>query len=228
MSQSMETREKLRLYSERVHSIKQLSGFRKGSRLPDQASEGTHRWVASMAESEMDDDLQSTLDRLREQFRFKRRELQIEGPIEGIGTIQTPCFTYQISVQASEDDPTQVKWCRELKRIRAMERILTTAFDESFPPAMWTLEIPVGDELDIEDVIDNIEDAENQAIRIHYDKDCTWCDVHIEGVAGTLRVTPQAFVISPSSSIKPRQIFESLLAMRSRLSQIQSFDSFQG
>lgn len=217
----------VRIFSQRLQSIKQLSGFRKGSKLPDAATDSANKWVATMAEGELDADLQQTLDLLRANFKFKRREIQIAGPIDGLGTITTPFFTYQITVQVSTEDSAQVVWCRELQQISEIEKLLTPEFDECFPPAMWTLQIPVQDAMDIEDVIDNIEDAENDAITIHYDKDCTWCDVRIKNVPGTLRVTENAFEISPPSSIKPKQVFESLLAMRSKLGEIQSFDSFQ-
>lgn len=223
----METRQRLRIYSDRVQAIKQLSGYRKGSKLPDQASDSANKWVASMAESELDEDLQQTLDRLREAFRFKRRELQIDGPMDGLGVITTPFFTYQITVEVSPEDPAQVLWRRELRQIEDIQKVVTPEFDQCFSPAMWVLEIPVSEPMDIEEVIDNIEDAENESIDIHYDKDCTWCDVRIDEISGTLRVTSEAFVISPASSIKPKQVFESLLAMRSKLAEIQSFDSFQ-
>lgn len=226
MSTTAKTQDKLRIFSEREQSIKQLSGFRKGARLPDSATDSANQWVAKMAESELDEDMQRTLDALREQFRFKRRELQIDGPIEGLGVITTPFFTYQVTVQILETDPTQVVWRRELRQWDQIEKVLCPEFDHCFPPALWALEIPVGEAMVIEDVIDNIEDAENDAITLHYDKDCTWCDVRIAGISGTLRVMPNAFLISPPSSIKPQQIFECLLAMRAKLSEIQSFDTF--
>lgn len=226
MSTTAKIQNKLRIFSEREHSLKQLSGFRKGSRLPEAATDSANQWVAKMAETELDDDMQKTLDSLRAQFRFKRRELQIDGPIEGLGVITTPFFTYQIMVQVSPTDPSQVVWRRELRQLEQIEKVLCPEFDLCFPPALWALEIPVAEPMDIEEVIDNIEDAENDSIQVHYDKDCTWCDVRIDGISGTLRVTSSAFLISPPSSIKPQQIFECLLAMRAKLSQIQSFDSF--
>lgn len=217
----------VKIFQQKWQPLKQLAGYRKGSKLPDSVSASANKFVASMAEDELNTDMQETLDLLRANFKFKRRELEIDGPSEGAGSIATPFFTYQISIELDPERITHARWTCELNQIHDPQKLMTDSFDECFGAANWILEMPVKDPMDIGDVIDNIEDAENDAIDINYDKDATWCDVNIQGVLGTLRVTPSAFVLSPPSSIKPRQIFETLLQMRIRLAEIQDFDQFQ-
>jgi len=217
----------VKIFQQQWQPLKQLSGYRKGSKLPDSVSASSNKFVASMAEDEINEDMQEALDLLRANFKFKRRELEIDGPSDGAGSITTPYFTYQIGIGLDPERITHACWTRELNHIHDPQKLITDAFDECFGAANWILEMPVKDPMDIADVIDNIEDAENDAIEINYDKDATWCDVNIQGVLGTLRVTPSAFVISPPSSIPPRKIFETLFQMRVRLAEIQDFDQFQ-
>lgn len=217
----------VRIFYYKSMPLKELAGYRKGQKLPDSANPSWNAMVGTMGQADLDQDLQATLDLLRANFKFKRRELEVVGPADGQASLMMPPFSYQSAIELDEERLTHAKWKREVFGINEPDKLLTPEFDQCFGMANWTLQVPASSPLNIEAVIDNIEDAENDAIAIDYDKDFTRCDVKIEGVIGSLRVTRDAFLLSPPSSIKPRQIFETLLQMRTRLAEIRDFEQFQ-
>ena len=78
---------------------------------------------------ELEEDLDQTFQSLKTAFRFKRRDIETQGPADGGAVAVTPYFNYEASVSLDPDDPTSVVWRREITSIRDPDSIMTDAFD---------------------------------------------------------------------------------------------------
>ncbi|MFO0825097.1 MAG: caspase family protein [Gemmataceae bacterium] len=70
--------------------IKDLQGYRKTHSLPERANEWARKYVNRVAVADIKADLDNTFDMVREQFGFKRKDLDVSAERDGMGYIRTP------------------------------------------------------------------------------------------------------------------------------------------
>jgi len=102
--------------AESVGNVKELAGFRKTHSLPERANEWARKYVNRIAQPDIKADLDNTFDAVREQFGYKRKDLDVSAERDGLGFIRTPDFEYTVTVEVNPDDPTEVIW-RQCKLI---------------------------------------------------------------------------------------------------------------
>ena len=65
--------------------------------VPDKFDDRGIKFVAKIAASEIENDIESVFQKMRKAFKFKRLDTKVDLPDPGWGTIETPYFTYSIN-----------------------------------------------------------------------------------------------------------------------------------
>ncbi len=206
-----------RLLNERVVPYKQLSGFAKHHRIPTTCSDSDQRYLAELANDEIDGDLQEVFSALRKSFGLKRKEISVVGPSEGGGVITTPFFNYEIQVSLNPEDPAKVIWRRIISEISEPARVFAGPFEDVFEKQFSVLEILVAHPLDLEAIVDHIEDAELETVKIDYDKDLTWCEVQFTDSTTMVMIKPDSIRVVSRKEISPHELLESFLRIQKEL-----------
>lgn len=206
-----------RLFTLRPEHICQLGGFEKHHNIPTAVNPRTLSWVDQLTAHELDRDLQKVVDLLRRNFHFKRRQLDVHGPEGRRGVIETPFFTYEVSVDLDRANPSSIIWRRDINRIRNIEYVVGEAFLNCFEKAHWRLEIAWGLNVTLADLIDRIEDLESEDIHVDYDKDLTWCRVGTANTLSTLLILDGTMQVSRDAAVAPRDLINDLIEFQSKL-----------
>ena len=109
--------------AESAGRVKDLAGFRKTHTLPDRANEWARKYVNRIAAADIKADLDNIFDMVREQFGYKRKDLDVSAERDGLGFIRTPDFEYTVTLAVNPDEPTDVIWRREIGRLSGPENI---------------------------------------------------------------------------------------------------------
>jgi hypothetical protein len=199
---------KLKFLEQRSELIKQLPGFQKHFRVPTSANASDQKFIATLTEPLLDDDLQETFSTLRKSFGLKRKEISVDGPFEGSGMVETPFFKYEIRAEIDEETPSRVTFTRSVSNITEFARVIAGPFDEVFGQRFSTLIVDVDTELDLEAIVDAIEDEEPEGVSVDYDKDLTWCEIQLLESTATIIVEPNAISVQSVRETTPKQLLE--------------------
>lgn len=214
---------KIRLISQLVRPLKELKGFQKSHRLPQNRRDGM-RFLAEISSAEIVADLDDKFAALKNGFGFKRREISAF-PGEGSGYIETPYFRYKISVDFSGEDFSKVVWQREIEEISEPNQIINPIFLEAFGKQFNSLELISPAPFPLEDIIDRLEDLESDLITIDYDKDVTWCDIRFAPNQTPIHLAGNRLRISsPLKEVSPLELFESLAEVQRQVFELMGTD----
>ncbi len=219
MESQSATIDKARIFTLRAEPVGKLRGFEKHHKIPTVANPRALSWVDQLARNDLNNDLQEVVDLLRGNFHFKRRHLDIHGPEDRRGVIETPFFNYEVSVDLDREDPSWIIWRREINHIRNIDQVVGQAFLSCFAKANWRLEIVWDLKFSLVDLIDRIEDLDTADIRVDYDKDLTWCKVAMANTTSTLLISDGTLQISRESAVAPRELIADLVDFQFQLSE---------
>ena len=203
----------IRLLSESRRSLKSLTGFKKSSRLPGKGETISESYLADVAQADLDSDLDKTFAALRSKFGLKRKEMRTMGPVDGLGAITTPVFTYEVAVEAIADQPHQVLWRRAITAITEAEAVTSDPFAVVFGDDFNTLEINSAISIDVESVIDRVEDADAEGVSVEYDRDATWCRIELSQQKTTIEVHEDSIRVSSRVETSPEKLIDSLFSI---------------
>lgn len=206
----------IQLVSRRQTPIKQLQGFQKHHRIPTGNSATDQRFVFDIVQEQLDTELQETFGALRKAYGLKRREIQVEGPTEGCGSIITPFFRFDTQVFQLEDQPSLAQVQKFISNVTESARIFAGPFDQVFGTQFSEVEASTGNQLILEDIVDHIEDLESNELDLDYDKDLTWCEIQLRDQACSLRLTPTEIRFTSHREISPQPLLEMFLNCQSR------------
>lgn len=217
---------RLRFLEQRVEQIKQLPGFKKHHRVPTSANASDEKFIATLAEPLLDSDLQDTFSALRKAYGLKRKEISVDGPFEGTGIIETPFFHYHIEVAIDPEFPSRVIFTRSISDITEPARIVAPAFETVFEKRFSLMEIETSDALDLEAIVDAIEDAESELVKIDYDKDLTWCEIQVINSAATVIVSENSIRVESARETTPQLLLETFAEIQQQFIESLQFDEF--
>jgi len=206
-----------RLIAERSESIKELSSFAKHHRVPTQCSDSDQRFIADLAEPQLDEDLQTVFSSLRKSYGLKRKEISVDGPNDGGGVIRTPFFNYEIQVLQNQDYPGKVVWRRMISEITEPARVFAGPFEEVFENQFTVLEVLMTNPLDLEAIVDHIEDAEIETVKVDYDKDLTWCKIAFTDSTSEAMIRNESIRVINRREVSPQDLMESFLKIQHEL-----------
>jgi hypothetical protein len=180
--------------------VKDLSGYQKGHRLPDQVTPSAKRFIAKIAMEDIREEIEEMFNQLREQMGFKRKDLEADAEKEGLGFIRTPAFDYTLQAVLDDSDPTVLRWTREVTHIQDPEMIRSPGFQAVFGTMFDTLRFELTDPVDVTAFIDRFEDEPLKGVKLRTSIDASSCDLTVEGFVGSIRLEPDCLVISGRSA----------------------------
>ncbi|MDB5309851.1 MAG: hypothetical protein JWO38_4053 [Gemmataceae bacterium] len=181
--------------AESVGRVKDLAGFRKTHSVPDRANDWARKYVNRIAGGDIKTDLDNTFDAVREQFGYKRKDLDVSAERDGLGFIRTPDFEYTVTVTVNPDDPTEVVWRREVGRLTdpgfVRSEGFTAVFGSMFDKLVFEFAVPV----DVAEFVDRIEDDPPEGVKVSVASGSDAAEVKLAGFAGRVTVTRDAVEI---------------------------------
>jgi hypothetical protein len=216
---------RVRLVNHQIRPLKEMPSFQKQHRVPATAKEGKG-FLNSLARDQIQSDLDEKFSALRNGFGFKRREMSVADPYEGCGSIETPFFNYEFSVDFLDQDPTKVCLQRTIKDIRETTSLLNPVFSQIFGNQFNTLELRFSEPLNLEAIVDAVEDLDSDQIIVQYDKDLTWCELHFADASRSVRLEGKLLSIaSPMNSTSPADLLRMLADVQQRISHLLRFEA---
>ena len=209
----------IRLLCETRRGLKTLSGYRKHHRMPEKGNVVADDFLAELAKQDLNEDLDNAFARLRAEFGFKRRELSATEPIGNFGEVSTPGFTYEVSVSTIEGEGANVTWRRAISNISQADSVTGPEFEKTFGKQFDTLELALKEPIDVEDVIDQVEDCEDETVRIDYEKDASWCKIEFRGRKESILVEADQIRVSSGGEVSPSQLIDTFLSAHERFFQ---------
>ena len=202
------------LLAEQRIALKDLKGISKTASTPQKGVPLSQKYLNDLAFEHLDENLQSTFAKLRSNFSFKRKELTADGPVDGIGVISTPAFIYEVTVIPIEDDNRKVLVRRCIRQISEADAITGAEFAKVFETDFNQLQVASETNLDLEDIIDRVEDAESTEVEIDYDKDVTWCKIGVSGTRTTITIQPNEILVTGPADVSPEELIDSFFELQ--------------
>lgn len=182
--------------AESTGKVKELAGYRKTHSLPDRANDWARKYVNRVAAADIKSDLDSVFDMIRDQFGYKRKDLEVSAERDGLGFIRTPDFEYTVWLEVNSDDPTEVIWRREIGRLAGPEFVRTDSYQAVFGAMFDRLVFEFAVPVDVAEFVDRIEDVPPEGVKVGVARDANAAEVTLAGFAGKIAVTPHAVTIS--------------------------------
>ncbi len=161
---------------------------------------------------------------VREQFGFKRKDLDVYAERDGMGYIRTPDFEYTVTVAVNPDDLTEVIWQREIGRLSGPEFVRSQGFQAVFGSMFDRLVFEFAQPVDVGDFVDQLEDAPPEGVKVGVASDANEAEIVLAGFAGKVIVTPESVVIhgSRGSSASLLEQFLAFLRKFTGLGEVKS------
>ncbi len=196
--------------------LKTLAGFEKHHRIPVGDEEAAERYLANIGVQDVGRDLDIFFKKLRDEFRYKRRELEVAGPIDGTGSIQSPDFEYRVHLRPDKESPESVIWERSVVGLSSWKILLTEAFQKIFDPYLSSILIELSDPIDTFAVIDHVEDLAESDCEVDYDREGTWCDIRTSDLDAKMRIMPHQILVDGPLSLSTADLIENYWQLQSR------------
>jgi Caspase domain len=180
--------------------VKDLAGYQKGHRIPDQATPSAEKFVARIAAQDVRGDVEETFNTLREQMGFKRKDLEAAAERDGQGFVRTPVFDYTVGVSLDPADPTEVVWRREVSHIQDPAMIRGPGFQAVFGTTFDTLVFEFTAPLDIAELVDRLEEEPIAGVHVRSSIDASACEITLDGFAGAIQVQADRLTITGRSA----------------------------
>ena len=189
--------------------VRRLSGFKKSHTVPKEVNSFTESFVERIGSSEVESELDDVYRRLRDGLGLKRREIDKDYPGGSSGTVMTPAFDYSVSLKQDPDEPSDALLEHAITNIRQPDVIMSDEFQGICDDVFDTVEFHSPRSIDVEQLIDSIEDAKPGGINLDdYDDDCTYCDLSVDGMDCTVRVTSHTIEVTGRGRQNPRDLAE--------------------
>jgi hypothetical protein len=207
------------LLREQLESIRSLPGFKKTDKVPTAVNSYAKSLVADLSSELIAADVNEVRDALRKHFAFKRKDLDAATPGDGTGSILTPYFVYSITVTLNPTNPAEIIWRRQISDIKEPEQVLSPAFANTFPKTFSTVEFLPPQPIDLPAFIDELEDADDDRLKLNYDPAATWCRISMPGLLGQIEVTPNRLALIQLNPTSPELLLEAFFKIQAMLVQ---------
>ena len=190
------------LLGHRPGNVKNLLGFRKGFHkvpavLPDN---NFARQFPAMCAPDLEQLSRELFEKLRAARGYKRKEINLNvGSPDA--TLTTSDFTLDLRYELDPADPGDFRMIHDLHTIRDIAVFADGSLNDVFSGVFNRVSFSFGQAIDIEDLIDELEEAPGGAANLRYPPDCSECTIQLTGFVGLVRVTPRELeVVSPAGT----------------------------
>jgi hypothetical protein len=132
---------------------------------------------------------------VREQFGYKRKDVDASAERDGMGFIRTPDFEYTVSVGVNPDDPSEVVWRREVGRLTDPAFVRSEGFAAVFGSMFDRLVFEFAVPVDVAEFVDRIEDAPPEGVKVTVASGADAAEIRLAGFAGRVTLTRDAVEI---------------------------------
>lgn len=185
-------------------SIKRLSGFRGGHKVPDYRSQRTEEWVSELAEGDLRDEIETFFEGVKNSGVYKSRDIKYDSPANGGASIRTPDFEFSISYSQSEQYPGQYEVRYELLRLNTPEILDTDWFNNLFRRVFDEAVFEFSGKVNVEKLIDRAEEIED--LSVDYDGNRSYCSIRFSGFEGEVTVTEDSLTYSFRRAETPKEM----------------------
>ncbi|MBX9627572.1 MAG: hypothetical protein K2X82_27475 [Gemmataceae bacterium] len=175
--------------------VKDLAGFHKTHSVPDRANEWARKYVNRVAQPDIKADLDNVFDAVREQFGYKRKDLDVSAERDGLGFVRTPDFEYTLTVHVDPDDPAEVIWRREVGRLSDPGFVRSEGFAAIFGTLFDKLVFEFAVPVDVAEFVDRIEEDPPEGVKVSVASGAEAAAVKLAGFGGRITVTRTAVEI---------------------------------
>lgn len=181
--------------AETVGRLKDLSGFRKNHTVPACANDQARKFAQRIGFSDLKADLDQMYERIREQFGYKRKEMEAICEATGYGTIRTPDFEYTVLLELDQSNPAQVIWRREVGQLSSVELVRQRGFHQVFGTVLDRLVLEFREPLDVAAYVDRWEMEAPPGTKVRVNSEATQAEITLSGLAGRIWVTADSVTI---------------------------------
>jgi hypothetical protein len=169
--------------------VKELAGFRKSHQVPATATPAARAFVARLAADDIRADLDRTYDAVREQFGYRRKDLDREPDL-----LRTPDFEYEVSVELDPHDPGVAVIRRDIGRLKDAAFVRSPAF-VAFGKPFDSLVFEFAERLDVSGFVDGLEELPKSVATLQPSADGKSCEVTLPGVPGRILVERNSLTV---------------------------------
>ena len=199
--------------------IRHLKGFdKKRHKLPTSWDSYSVDFIRKLAQEELDEHLESMFQKLRSEFRWKRKEISVSKPEIGFGSVSTPVFDYSLETVFDNDDLNSMTWRRSVDNIREPQALLSESFSKIFDQVFDRIEQRFESPIQLAGWIDHLEDLEDPKIRLDYDSQLTHCDLRLDGIDAIIQVAPEKLQVIHPQKDRAQRIVDSFLEIQKSIS----------
>ncbi|WP_320128713.1 caspase family protein [uncultured Sphaerochaeta sp.] len=139
-------------------SISQLPGFiRKSHQVPKNKSQATQKFVFKIGSSLIEDAVRAVAIGAKDSFQYKRSQIPKTEVSEGVGTVACLDFDFQVTIDQSEDDPTEYILEKKANNFKLRDGYTIDAIDGILEKTIDSLFLVLKNPPKIEKIIDAIE-----------------------------------------------------------------------
>jgi hypothetical protein len=215
--QSTEVLQRLSFRSARSGPVKRLDAFDKSRHtVPDAVNAATNGFLAKLVADELATEAESIFQAVRGAFGYKRKEmsLSVGSPV---AELTTPDFVFELAYALNEADPAEWTLTRTLHPKTGGEFLHRPECAELFAGQFTDLVFGFAQAVRVEAVIDAIEELEDSTgLKVDYPSDCRDCELSVEGVAATVRLTASTLEMVFPQPGAPGELLDAFLAVRHR------------
>lgn len=190
--------------------IKNLPGFKSNHSPPKDVSDYHNNWVKSISEELLNSELNEIAEKLRKKLNYKRKDISKPVIYDGAGQLSTKDFDYHIDINQSQEDSKNYVITKRIENFKNSDNdiLKNKAFNEVFSNTFDELKFELSEKIDIDNIIDIIEDAENEElINVSYNQsDISRCEIQINDFSGTIYLSEYSFKISTYGRKSPQKL----------------------
>jgi hypothetical protein len=201
--------------SESIGKVKDLAGYRKSHSLPDRANEWARKYVNRSAAPDIKADLDRVFDMVRDEFGYKRKDLEVSAERDGLGFIRTPEFEYTISLEVNPAEPSEVIWRREVGRMSGPEFVRSRPFQSVFGSMFDRLVFEFDAPVNVAEFVDRLEESPPEGVKVAVASDANAAEITLAGFAGKVTVEKDAVTIHGRAGA-PANLLEQFLTFLRR------------
>lgn len=182
---------KVSLLGEEIDVVKKLPGFQIGShKVSKYIGHATRNFVRGIAAQLIKEEINDLSKKIRDNIDYKRVDIRATADVDN-GSIETSHFDYSITVEQSEDDPSEYILIRRLENLTDLNFASSIALSKIFSRHFNKLYFETEKDINITDLIDRFEDLKDPGIKVYYDDaDLSSCQIKIEGLNYEIQVDP--------------------------------------
>lgn len=168
--------------------VRRLEAFdKKRHTVPDRVCGATQAFLEKLCESELTEEAEALFQAAREAFGYKRKELSL-AVTGGTARLETKDFALELRYELDSEDAAQFVVETSVNEVASRDLLESDAFAAAVGSRFDRLRCGLGKRVSVESVIDVVEDDESGEASVTYPSDCSWCEVTVEGIAGTVFV----------------------------------------